>query len=107
MRSSLFRGLSFAGLVLAGLLAGAAAQASSTLRVGSRVLVAGDSAARAVELLGRPSHVARRRAGRRGRRGGVAVAVPAGERWQYRRGGHTVVLTIVDGAVADIDDRRD
>lgn len=82
------------------------AQASSTLRVGSHVLVAGDSTARAVELLGKPSHKSHHRARRSGRRGGVMIATPASEQWQYRRGDHTTILTIVDGQVTNIDDRR-
>lgn len=101
MRSVLIPGLLVAGLFLMG----HAAQASSTLRVGSRVLVAGDSVARAVELLGKPSHKSHRRGSARGRRG-VVVAEPASEQWQYRRGDHTTILTIVDGRVTDIDDRR-
>jgi hypothetical protein len=29
-----------------------------------------------------------------------------GERWQYRRGDHVTTVTIVDGRVGDIQDRR-
>jgi hypothetical protein len=61
------------------------------------------------ELLGRPSYRARRGGSRRHRRrGGVAEAGGAGgERWQYRRDGRVIVVTLVDGLVADIDDRPD
>lgn len=76
------------------------ATASDTLRVGSHLLVAGDSAAQVRELLGRPSHVVHHR-GTRHRRG-VIVAVPASERWTYRRDGREIIVTLVDGAVSDI-----
>jgi hypothetical protein len=93
-------------LILGLLVLSLSAQASSTLRVGSRVLVAGDSTMRAVELLGKPAHKSHHRASRKGRRGGVVIATPASEQWQYRRGDHTTILTIVDGRITDIDDRR-
>jgi hypothetical protein len=97
-------------LLLAAALVGSA-QASSTLRVGNQVLVAGDSAARVTALLGKPSYTAHRRAKRSSgarRRGGVRVVTQAqeGEQWQYRRGGHVTTVTIVDGRVSDIQDRR-
>lgn len=87
----------------------AAVQASSTLRVGSQVLTAGDSRERVVDLLGKPSsktHVKHTRHG--SRRGGVRIVdkYQGGERWRYRRDGHVTVVTIVDGQVVDIDDRR-
>ncbi|HET6804311.1 MAG TPA: hypothetical protein VFH59_02570 [Frateuria sp.] len=80
-----------------------AAAASDTLRVGSRLLVAGDSAAQVRELLGRPTRVAHHRAARRGR--GVVVATPASESWIYRREGREITVTLVDGAVAQIQQR--
>lgn len=101
--------------VICGLLLAAAlvdgAQASSTLRVGNQVLVAGDSAARVTALLGKPSYTAHRRAKRSSgtrRRGGVRVVTQAqeGEQWQYRRAGHVTTVTIIDGRVSDIQDRR-
>ena len=86
---------------------GAAAQASSTLRVGSQVLVAGDSQERVVELLGKPSAKMHPRRARHPRRGvQVLERTDGGERWRYRRDGHITVVTIVDGRVADIDDRK-
>ena len=94
--------------ILALLVLSLAAHASSTLRVGSHVLVAGDSIERAVELLGKPSSHTNHRAGggRRGRRGGLSVVTPASEQWHFRRAGHYTVLTVVDGRIVDIDDRR-
>jgi hypothetical protein len=98
--------------VLLGVACAGNAQASSTLRVGSQVLVAGDSAARVTALLGKPSYTAHRRAKRSGsgsrRRGGVRVVTQAqeGEQWQYRRDGHVTTITIIDGRVSDIQERR-
>lgn len=88
----------------------AAVHASSTLRVGNRVLTAGDSRERVVALLGKPtskSHAHKSR--RRGSRGGGVRVVDSrqgGEQWRYRRGDHVTVVTIVDGRVSDIEDRR-
>lgn len=85
------------------------AHASKTLRVDNQVLVAGDSADRVVQLLGKPLHTSRVAKPRgAGRRGGVRVidAAQGGERWQYRRGDHVTTITLVDGRVVDIDDRR-
>ena len=84
--------------------------ASSTLRVGSQVLTTGDSATRVTELLGKPtrkSHPRSTRAGNRAR-GGVRIVTghEGGERWQYRRGDHVTTITIIDGRVDDIQDRR-
>lgn len=97
-------------LVIAMLAFSAAVQASSTLRVGSQVLTAGDSQERVTELLGKPSARSHKRSSRsRGsRRGGVRVLSDeqGGEQWRYRRGGHVTVVTIVDGRVTDIEDRR-
>lgn len=75
-----------------------AVHASATLRVGSHVLVAGDTTARVRELLGRPSHIAHQRSRRRGGR-----RRPAAERWEYRRHGHSLTLIVVDGRVTDIE----
>ncbi len=94
---------------LLGLSLSLAAQASSTLRVGSQVLTAGDSPERVLALLGKPSSKSHQRSTRsRGsRRGGVRVAGrEAGEQWRYRRGDHVIVVTIVDGRVSNIEDRR-
>ena len=86
---------------------GNAAQASSTLRVGSQVLVAGDSQERVVELLGRPSSKTHPHRARHSRRSvQVLERTDGGERWRYRSDGHITVVTIVDGRVVDIDDRK-
>lgn len=87
------------------------AQASSTLRVGTQVLTAGDSRERVTELLGKPSsktHSKHSSSRRGGRRGGVRVIDnrQSGEQWRYRRDGHVTVVTIVDGRVSDIEDNR-
>ncbi|MEO8748466.1 MAG: DUF2845 domain-containing protein [Rhodanobacter sp.] len=89
---------------------GGAALASATLRVGDQVLTTGDSATRVTELLGKPSRKSRPRSTRSGSRSRGRVRVIAGdeggERWQYRRGDHVTTITIVDGRVGDIEDRR-
>jgi hypothetical protein len=91
-------------ILVAGLcLLASTAFASDTLRVGSRLLVAGDSAAQVRELLGRPDRVAHHRARRHGR--GVVVLVPASESWTYRRDGSEITVTLVDGRVAQIAQR--
>ncbi|WP_291196401.1 hypothetical protein, partial [Frateuria sp.] len=79
------------------------AMASDTLRVGNRLLVAGDSAAQVREALGRPSQVTHHHAARHRR--GVVVATPASERWVYRREGREITVTLVDGVVTEIDQR--
>ncbi len=101
-------------LVIALFALSAAVQASSTLRVGSQVLSAGDSRERVIELLGKPtakSHARKARSqgsGRGSRRGGVRVVdnKQGGEQWRYHRDGHVTVVTIVDGRVSEIEDRR-
>ena len=88
----------------------AAAWASSTLRVGSEVLTAGDSRARVTELLGKPSSKLRQRGSHsRGRRGGVRVITRdsgGSEQWHYLRDGQAITVTLVDGKVSSIDERR-
>ena len=99
------------GLIVLTMLAlSMAVQASSTLRVGNQVLTAGDSSERVTALLGRPSSKAHRRSkrarstGRRGVR--VVDNHESGEQWRYRRGDRVTVVTIVDGRVIEIEDRR-
>ena len=77
----------------------AVAQASSTLRVGSKVLTAGDTAARVTALLGKPSY--KSRSGRSSRRGRGRA-----ERWQYRRGNRITTVILVAGRVTDIEESR-
>lgn len=73
------------------------AQASGTLRVGNEVLTVGDSAARAMQLLGKPDY----KEPVESEFGGYQ-----GERWQYLRDdGHVIVVTIISGKVSDIQDR--
>lgn len=80
-----------------------AAGASDTFRVGSRLLVAGDSARQVRELLGKPARVTHQRGRRHGR--GVVVVTPASERWVYRLDDRVVTVTLVGGKVAQIEQR--
>lgn len=74
-----------------------AAHASSTYRVGSEVLTVGDSAVRAMQLLGKPDY----KEPVESDFGGFQ-----GERWQYSRDdGHILTVTIIAGKIADIQDR--
>ena len=70
--------------------------ASDTLRVGQQVLTVGDTAVHTIDLLGTPAY-----------KEPVENTFGAyqGERWQYRRdNGHVVVVTIIAGKVAAIED---
>jgi Protein of unknown function (DUF2845) len=92
----------------------AAHAASATLRVGSQVLTVGDSAARVVELLGKPSYKSHKKAAassgraRAGKKnGGRKNTTPrdeGGEQWQYRRGDRVTIIVIADGKVSAIED---
>ena len=76
----------------------ASVQAGQTLRIGQQVLTVGDTATRAIALLGTPGYKepVENKFGAR-----------VGERWQYsREDGHVIELTIINGKVGDIDDRR-
>ncbi|HTV84600.1 MAG TPA: hypothetical protein VME63_04300 [Dyella sp.] len=95
------------------------AHALESLRVGSQVLVVGDSAARVKALLGHPSgHGKHGNAGKASSKSSTARNSPSskgkssrsrtkdkGEKWQYWRDGHATTITIVDGKVAHIEDR--
>ncbi|GLQ48085.1 hypothetical protein GCM10007862_31360 [Dyella lipolytica] len=97
------------------------AQALESLRVGSQLLVVGDSAARVKALLGNPSgraksatsgkssssHKTSSKASshRKGKQASSAKT-DKGEKWQYLRDGHITTVTIVDGKVAHIEDVR-
>lgn len=98
------------GLIVALFVFSAAVHASSTLRVGNQVLTSGDSRERVVELLGKPTSKSHRRRPHAGssRRGGVRVIDKnqGAEQWHYQRDGHVTVITLVDGRVTGIDDRR-
>jgi hypothetical protein len=66
----------------------------------------GDSAIHVRELLGKPSYRSHRGSRtRRRHRAGAVRGDAGGEHWLYRRDGHVIVVTIVDGVVADIDER--
>lgn len=84
-------------LLLALLLLSASAYATNTYRVGSSVLTVGDSAVRAMQLMGKPDFKEPVQSDFGGYQG---------ERWQYLRDdGRVVIITIVNGKVAEIADR--
>jgi len=84
-------------LFLALLSLSASAFAASTYRVGSEVLTVGDSAVRAMQLLGKPDFKEPVQSDFGGYQG---------ERWQYMRDdGRVVIVTIISGKVSDIADR--
>ncbi|WP_449427375.1 DUF2845 domain-containing protein [Rhodanobacter umsongensis] len=102
-------------LIVALFVFSAAVQASTSLRVGNQVLVVGDSAVRVTELLGKPSYKSRghgsrngssRKSGRSSRSRAKATSArdAGGEKWQYRRGDHVTIVTLVDGKVSNIED---
>ncbi|WP_430391464.1 DUF2845 domain-containing protein [Dyella sp. 20L07] len=74
-----------------------AAHAASTYRVGSEVLTVGDSAVRAMQLMGKPDFKEPVESDLGGYQG---------ERWQFLRdNGRIVIITILNGKVSDIQDR--
>lgn len=84
---------------------------SGTLRVGSQVLVVGDSATRVMELLGKPSyrtHAAassgNRHSNRGSRKHSGRSTSSGGEQWQYRQGRRVVTIVVADGKVSAIRD---
>lgn len=92
------------------LFASAVHAGGGTLRVGSQVLVVGDSAARVVELLGKPAYKGHGKAASNSRKAGRSKGHAAhsnevaGEQWQYRSGDRTVTVVMVDGRVSAIRD---
>jgi hypothetical protein len=89
------------------------AHALESLRVGNQVLSVGDSAARLKELMGNPvvrtkggsdkspsKNTSKVKVGKSKR----AAAKEKGQKWQYRRNGHTTIFTITDGKIAHIED---
>ena len=108
------RGCIGAALLFFAVVASAGSAGNATLRVGGQVLVVGDSAARATELLGKPSYKAHGKAsgkasGKSSARGHgkgrkTASADTGGEQWQYSLGGRQISVLIVDGKVAAIRD---
>ena len=101
-------------LFLALLIISFGAHALQSLRVGSQVLVVGDSAARVKALLGEPSVRAKASSSSKrtksanrvksSSKGKSAGAKDKGEKWQYQRDGHFTTFTIVGGKIAHIDD---
>ena len=95
-------------LVLALLAVACAAQAGGgTLRVGSQVLVVGDSASRVIELLGKPTYRAQAKADpgkHQGRKKGGKTSSGGGQQWQYRQGNRLVTIVVADGKVTAIRD---
>lgn len=83
-------------LMLSTLLGMSVAHAADTLRVGSQVLVVGDSAVRTAQLLGDP--VFKQPVEN-------AFGAARGERWQYQVGSGIATVTIVGGKVASIEER--
>jgi hypothetical protein len=86
--------------------------ALESLRVGNQVLSVGDSAARVKELMGNPAVHTKGGSGKSARSSGKksvgkskrAEAKEKGEKWQYRRDGHTTIFTIANGKIAYIED---
>lgn len=77
-----------------------AAQAMPTLRVGDKVLSAGDTAVRVQELLGPPLmrvYIHRQNAGL------PDDQMAHGEQWQYAQDGKTVIVTFINGRATDFD----
>ncbi len=89
------------------------AHALESLRIGNQLLVVGDSAAKVKALLGNPSARGKSGSSRKtssktsGKRKGKQTKSDdkdKGETWQYRRDGHTTIITMVAGKVTHIDD---
>jgi hypothetical protein len=72
------------------------AHAADTLRVGSQVLAVGDSAVRAIQLMGEPTFKEPVE---------NAFGAARGERWQYQVNRRIATVTIIGGKVASIEDR--
>jgi hypothetical protein len=94
-------------LFLALLITTFSANALQSLRVGSQVLVVGDSVTRLQELMGKP--VVRVQGSGPGKsrarsKNSKARAKEKGEQWQYLRDGHTTTFFIVGGRIALIED---
>ena len=74
--------------------------AATSLRVGSKVLMVGDSAAKVLQLMGEPTL----RTFLRGTTGGMPDnQLASGEQWQYVQAGRTIVVTVVNGRVTNFE----
>jgi hypothetical protein len=94
-------------LFLALLITSFSAHALQSIRVGSQVLVVGDSAARVKSALGEPAVRAKTSGSSKSRKAKsskTARAKDKGEKWQYEREGHITTFTIVGGKIAHIED---
>lgn len=102
-------------LFLALLVASFSAHALQSIRVGSQVLVVGDSAARVKALLGEPSVRAKASRSSKGQNAKAKAksassrhksvsAKDKGETWQYEREGRITTFTIAGGKIARIED---
>jgi hypothetical protein len=88
--------------------------AMESIRIGSQLIVVGDSSAKVKEMLGNPSSrskssgkSASSKKGSGHRKGGVQVQSndkTKGEKWVYRRNGHTITFVMADGKVTHVDD---
>lgn len=88
--------------------------AMESIRVGSQLIVVGDNSAKVKEMLGNPSSRSKSSGKSSGSKkgsghgkGGVKVQSndkTKGEKWVYRRNGHTITIIMVDGKVTHIDD---
>ncbi|GAP65565.1 hypothetical protein MBSD_n0855 [Mizugakiibacter sediminis] len=91
-----------AAVLLACLLLPILAEAADTVRIGTRIVEVGDSAALLRDVAGEPqSRRAARADAERGRRR------DGGERWTYRERGRTLDFVVRDGVIVAIErDRR-
>lgn len=91
-------------LILLLLLASMTLHAATSLRVGSKVLIIGDSAARVLQLMGEPQI----RAFKQWQGGGLPSSqLAAGEEWQYLQDGRTTIITVVGGRVVNFETVHD
>jgi hypothetical protein len=98
------------------LICSVSAHALESLRVGSQLLVVGDSAAKVKALMGDPDVRHQGGSGKSphpssAKSKSLSVgkskrqeAKEKGEKWQYRRDGHTTVFTIANGKIVHIED---
>jgi hypothetical protein len=99
-------------LFLALLITSFSAHALQSIRVGSQVLVVGDSAVRVKAALGEPAVRAKASSSSKNQKGKArakssgksASAKDKGEKWQYEREGRITTFTIVGGKIAHIED---